>query len=210
MTDCPRADIRDMLPDWVHGTLDASSRALVSAHVAQCADCAAESDLLRAARVVLARAPRIDTERIAAAVNAVRRQPRESRRRWPAVAGILAVAAGIAVVMFGGPVSQDSGVMTAGADSGAYSVAPARTGYDTSSQLAVADTAEPMSATGIPKPTLAAGQLQIVMGGGIADLGDQELEALLSSLDGVDAIPSAVPEPFMILPVGTSVTEGLL
>ncbi len=209
MTDCPRADIRDILPDWVHGTLDTATGALVSAHVAQCADCAAEAGLLRVARAALAKSPRIDTERIAAAVNAARSEPRENRRRWPAVAGILAVAAGIAAVMFGGVAERDSGTTTAN-DSRVSGAASARIDTGTLAQLAGGETADSLTATGTPKSPLTDGQPQLVMGGGIADLGDQELEALLGALDGVDAIPSAVPEPVMTLPVGTSVTEGLL
>ncbi|MGI9078056.1 MAG: zf-HC2 domain-containing protein [Gemmatimonadaceae bacterium] len=209
MTDCPRADIRDILPDWVHGTLDTASAALVSAHVAQCADCAAEADMLRVARAALARAPRVDTERIAAAVNAARSQPREIRPRWPAVAVILAVAAGIAVVMFGGAAERDTARMTAATDSGVSIAAPAPTGRQTP-QLAELDTADSADATGRPKSALPGGQPQMVMGGGIADLEDRDLEALLGTLDRVDAIPRAVPEPVMTLPVGTSATEGLL
>ncbi|MBC7791836.1 MAG: zf-HC2 domain-containing protein [Anaerolineae bacterium] len=210
MNDCPRADIRDMLPDWIHGTLDPTSVALVTAHVAQCADCAAEADLLRAARAALARAPRIDTGRIAAAVNAARAQPRELRRRWPAVAGIFAVAAGIAVVMFGGGPERDSGTMTASVDTGVAGSATVPIGGSAPAQVLAVNTGDSAGSAVTPGSGSRAGQPQLVMGGGITDLVDQELEALLGVLDGVEAIPSAVPEPVMSLPVGTSATEGLL
>ncbi len=209
MTDCPRADIRDMLPDWVHGTLEAASQAVVSVHVAQCADCAAEADLLRVARAALARSPRIDTQRIGAAVNSARTQSREGRRRWPAVAGIFAVAAGIAVVMFGGAPDGDNETGTTAIGTGVHGVAQLPTGRGTPSQLGSGITADSAGRGGRPNSTLAGGQPQLVMGGGIADMGDQELEALLGALDGVDAIPNLAPEPVMTLPVGISASEGL-
>ncbi|PYP60840.1 MAG: hypothetical protein DMD26_18920, partial [Gemmatimonadetes bacterium] len=54
MTDCPNAEMRDRLPDLLHERLDASARAVVMAHVADCDDCRAELVVLREARVVLA------------------------------------------------------------------------------------------------------------------------------------------------------------
>lgn len=36
MTDCPRADMRDLLPDLMHGALDAAARAEVERHVMTC------------------------------------------------------------------------------------------------------------------------------------------------------------------------------
>jgi len=42
MTDCPRGDMRDLLPDLVHEQLDAATRAEVARHVASCRACAEE------------------------------------------------------------------------------------------------------------------------------------------------------------------------
>ncbi|HEX5436912.1 MAG TPA: zf-HC2 domain-containing protein [Gemmatimonadaceae bacterium] len=68
MNDCVRADMRDRLPELMHGRLGAEERAEVERHVATCADCAAELELLRRARRALAREAPIDIQRIAAAV----------------------------------------------------------------------------------------------------------------------------------------------
>jgi hypothetical protein len=59
MTDCPNVDVRERLPDLLQGALGPGLRAAVLAHVAQCADCAAELDVLRRAREVLPRAPSV-------------------------------------------------------------------------------------------------------------------------------------------------------
>ena len=55
MSDCPNAEIRDLLPDLLHDRLDAPTRARVLAHVDGCADCRSELELLRSLRGSLER-----------------------------------------------------------------------------------------------------------------------------------------------------------
>ena len=96
MTDCPRADIRDVLPDWVNGSLDESLSADVAEHVATCAACAGESELLRALRGVLSREPQINVSRVAQSVTARTlggTMEAPARRWWRPVLGGVAVAA---------------------------------------------------------------------------------------------------------------------
>ena len=64
MTDCPNAEIRDLLPDLVHGRLDATARADVERHVRDCDDCAAEVTLLRELRTAFHASPRVDVAAI--------------------------------------------------------------------------------------------------------------------------------------------------
>ena len=78
MTECPNANVRDLLPDLVHGRLDAETRVMVEAHLAGCADCAAEQALLRDLRASLRRTPHLDLAAIAAAVPAYRAPVRRS------------------------------------------------------------------------------------------------------------------------------------
>jgi anti-sigma factor RsiW len=68
MTDCVRADLRDALPDLIHDHFDPARTAEVEAHVAGCAECAAELDLLRAALASASSPPTMNIERIAAAL----------------------------------------------------------------------------------------------------------------------------------------------
>src|SRR6185437_3061119 len=72
MTDCPRADMRDLLPDLLHDTLDAALRAEVERHVTTCEACAQELALLRSLRETLSAAPAVDVTRIGGAVHLVR------------------------------------------------------------------------------------------------------------------------------------------
>ena len=94
MNDCPNADIRDLLPDFIHGTLDGERRLKVERHVRACADCTAEIALLTRVHAAFAEAPAVDVGRI---VGALPVRPRRSIRHLTA----WRVAATIAVVALG-------------------------------------------------------------------------------------------------------------
>ena len=97
MTDCPNAEIRDLLPDLVHGTLAGGDRQRVELHIAACADCAAEVALIRRARTVLSRGvPAVDAQRIAATIPAFSQVPARGRSfgAWRIAASIVVVAIG--------------------------------------------------------------------------------------------------------------------
>jgi Putative zinc-finger len=69
MNDCTNAEIRDQLPDLLHDRLTVSVRDVVVAHVADCADCREELELLRGVRVaLLARTPGVDVGQIVASL----------------------------------------------------------------------------------------------------------------------------------------------
>ena len=97
MTDCPNAEIRDLLPDLVHGTLAGAERQRVEQHIASCAECAAEAALIRRVRTALRpTGPSIDAGRIAARIP--RYAPSRSRvplrTEWRIAASILVLAVG--------------------------------------------------------------------------------------------------------------------
>jgi anti-sigma factor RsiW len=190
MTDCPRADVRDLLPDWVHGSLPAPERAEVEAHLAGCDACRAEAALIGAMRRALADdAPRLDAARIADAVRAGRTAAPRARRGWRAGVGGLALAASLAAVA----------VLARDGDRRPLSPGEPPTGTP------AAATATPM-----PAPTTAAresvvapgtargparARAQLSMGGGVTDLDEEQLEMLLERLDGVVALPDEAPAP---------------
>jgi anti-sigma factor RsiW len=69
MRDCPKADVRDLLPDLVHGRLNEIERVAVEAHLTDCVACAGEVEVIRRTAAMLALGtPRIDVSRVAAAV----------------------------------------------------------------------------------------------------------------------------------------------
>ena len=100
------AEVVDRLPDWVAGRLDASSAARLSAHVAACARCAAEAELVRGLRAARPIAPAGLASRIADAARADVGRARGSavrRRLAPAwalsAAAVLVLAVGTSVLM---------------------------------------------------------------------------------------------------------------
>lgn len=100
MRDCSNAEVRDALPDLMHGTLPADRRAVVQAHVNACADCRAELELLARVRQSVT-APRVDVARTVAALPAYRAAGpwrRAFRPMWQAAAAVLLIA-GSAVVL---------------------------------------------------------------------------------------------------------------
>jgi hypothetical protein len=218
MTDCPRGDLRDRLPDLLHGTLDEAQRAELAAHVAACPACAAELELLRRMRGVMSsRAPAVDTRRIAAAVVAARHhaptvvvQPAHASRRrtarpidWRAAAAIAAVAVALgsyALVRRGSPPA----------------VAPRVAVVPGSTRKPVVQTPtheqQPAAPAPLPAPTTtvaehtppnsAAGSRAaargIVPDGGVSDLTDGDVEQLLQALDTLKAVP--VTDPAQVTP----------
>src|SRR5690349_5943869 len=68
MFDCANVEMRELLPELVAGTADASTRVRVEEHVAGCAECASELETLRLVRSAYASAPAIDVDRVVSAL----------------------------------------------------------------------------------------------------------------------------------------------
>lgn len=228
MLECPRTDIRDLLPDLVHDQLEPVARARVEQHVAGCAACAAELKLLRSLRASAFPTPEVDVSRVAAAVLAATVAPRQggvvpisaprkqrpaatgARRavrrpawyEWRAAAGIAAVAVGIA----GYALSR--GAMPA--------LAPAR--ESTTASAASAPSVPPAAVSGAPSPeATVAGDMPagatavapstLILGDGVTDLSESDMQALLQTVDDLEAMPDLDPRP---LPLLARVVEGAL
>lgn len=106
MRDCADGELRDRLPDFVHGTLAAAEQVRVGAHVASCEDCAAEVGLLRAVREAFP-APVVDVRRIVAGLPPATRQPARRpayvERPWRlAAAATVLLVAGLSLAVVTG------------------------------------------------------------------------------------------------------------
>lgn len=175
MRDCENIEIREQLPELLHGRLGPAEVTVVEQHLAGCEACRDELDVLRTARAVLTAAPtpRLDHAAIAAAVSRARVQaaPRPLQWRW---------AAAITFVVLG-------------ATSVATAVRSFRNepGIDTAQVPQVVVTLDTPSA--VP-PAAAVAPVRLTAGGGLDDLADEDLEALIGNLETIEVAPRAEPE----------------
>ena len=91
MRDCPNAEMRDLLPDLLHGRVGPEQRGALDAHLASCDACRAELALLTQVRQA-APSPRVNVGAIAQALPSYR----ASRSRFTSPA--LRIAAGLVLV----------------------------------------------------------------------------------------------------------------
>jgi anti-sigma factor RsiW len=184
MIDCPNGEVRDQLPDYMHGQLSAVARATVGAHVATCAACSAELALLGELYGSMQDAPAIDVGKVVAALPSASRArvvstpARQARRTWldwriAASIAVLAAGVGAAGILGGGREAQDMPERVAGQLRTAQQVAPTATAID--SYLSEASTVE--------------------------------LQALLDDLESFDGLPAG--EPDLSVPVADYAEDGL-
>jgi hypothetical protein len=219
MFDCANVEMRELLPELASGALDAATRARVEAHLAGCAECAAELETLRLVRAEFSRAPRIDTRRIVAALPrpaapaappATRAHARVPAGRWMdwrvAAAVTMITVGGLSVAVtdrmrVGTDVDTPSGRIDSTTAAASPTTRPSDTGRATDSGRGPG-----FAAAGVAPATRA----QLSFGGGVGDLDTQTIEALMSALDEIDrapVAPSAEPDRTPVLPAigdGTS------
>jgi len=189
MTDCSNAEMRDALPELPGDRIDAGLRARVEAHVATCADCAAEVALLhRVRRSGQLHGVSVDVDRI---VRALPTAATGQRRMHWAHSPSLRIAATFALLIGGATWyagerprrEQPVEVVTAAANP-ATGVAPA-------------PASAPVSAVAVSRPVnppVVVAARGLSLDGSLDDFSDKELQSLLSALDSFDAQVGAEPE----------------
>jgi hypothetical protein len=204
MNKCTEVDIQEMLPDLLHGTLDADARARVEAHLATCEACAEDLEVLRAVKSAAVFIPAID-------VNRVVRQIPPYRTIAPAVqvparSRVVSwlVAASLAVVVLGGgsllmiqqkPFPKSVAI---GDHRGPRTPVPLPGG-----------TAKSNSSVASKPP--AVGQQHthaLALGTGVDGLSDSNLRQLMSDMNSFDALPTTEPEPVISVDNGDSLDQS--
>jgi anti-sigma factor RsiW len=191
VNDCINAEVRDALPDFINHRLSELEATTVREHVESCADCRAEVAILESVRAAAPLAPRLDVNRIAAAVPAYHRIDARStsfisRRVWALAATALIVAIG------GWAVSMRSTSEVSAPAVAVISSAPVATTAETASPSVTvpgAKATSPVQSSGTKQIQVAS--LSLV--GSTDDLSDADLENLVAALDGIDAVPAAEP-----------------
>ena len=200
MNDCPNGDMRDLLPDLLHGRLGAAERGAVEAHLLACVDCREELELLRDMSRALRRVPAVSVADIVAALPA----PGSARRSW----GGWRVAAAIAFVAAGGtsvallrhqPAAiERSAVVSPALPAVAADSAP----MDVATAPGSAELGTPAVQGSEQPPELA------VASAAIGDLDESELSALLDDIGSLDAVtPADVDNPAAVSPIAPGTGE---
>lgn len=179
MNDCLDAELRDQLPDFVQGTLDAAATSRVAAHLATCPACTAEVAMLRSARMVLRRAPAAaNVRRIVGALPkpVVARErnrprfvaPRFQAQRWRVAAAVVLTLTGATTLWIArhdGRTQAPPVTVAAGSGNAADRKAP--------------DAVQPVTAAGLS------------LAGGFEGLTDEDLTTLLDELGRYDVFPDS-------------------
>lgn len=163
MTDCPNVEVREQLPDYLNGTLPASRRAELEAHLLGCEECREELETIRLVREVFDPAPAVNVQGIVAAL------PRHQaiRRSWVRRHAVQ-LAAAISFIALGG-----------------MSLAVARSFFVDGG--VVADSVTPgVAAVDVEIPAIS-------FAGGVSDLEEDDIESLLMALESIEALPVAEP-----------------
>ena len=174
MIECFDPEVRDFLPDLVHGRLGELDTATMLAHVDACESCAAELALLREIRASAPIAPSIDVAQIVSALPAPRVAPSpvEKPAARPSRFASLRIAA-FAVVLVGASLVAN--------------------------QLRAPVARPPAAAVARVAPEGAS--LSLVAG--VQDLTDAQIETLLSELNNLETLPSMEPEQ-AVIPIDVS------
>ena len=205
MTDCQQNEIRDRLPEYVHGTLGAAERARVEVHLAGCTVCHDEVALLRVMSAAMARsAPAVDVQRIVTAAKAARTahgvpktRPELAQMRRPVPQYAWRAAAAVLFMVVGGT---------------GYYFGRANPVLPSPVQVASNPTvnlSRPMPQSPVPVPSVAPAAAHVAppavglsFGGG-DELSPAQAKALLSDLE--KNAPAIDPEPAAVIDIeGTS------
>jgi len=171
MSECRDIEVRERLPEYLHGRLSASARAIVDAHLSACAECREELELLRSVRAAYALEPAVNVGAIVKAL------PRPRQRRVSRNSTLLRIAAAISFVSLGG-----------------VSLVVARSAFRNGDIVATDSAVSVKGRDSAALPAATSGAVSLSVGGGVADLGDADLKALIKSLDLLEGAPPAEPE----------------
>ena|SRR5688572_29541258 len=190
MTECFDPEVRDFLPDLVHGRLGEVDTATMLAHVEACDSCAAELALLREVRASAPLAPPIDVARVVSALPVPRvvTVPVETPARRSSIVPTLRVAAVAAMLLFGGFVAND--IRSRNDEPPVATVAQAQPARESAALKEK-----------VPASETAQGSLSLVAG--VQDLTDAQIETLLSELNELETLPSAEPDQ-AVIPIDVS------
>jgi hypothetical protein len=215
MTECRNMEVQELLPDVLHDSLPAESRAMVEAHLAACGEGREELEVLREVKQAAIFAPAIDANRISQQIPPYRTiVPVAERPKRPKfvswlVAGCLAlvVAAGGSLLVPQRGVDDAARVATTTREAAVATqtqVASDAAGVTQRAQ-SPSDAGEIAVNDAVPPSTHVHA---LAMAVGVEDLSDGDIKLLMNDMDQFDALPTAEPDPVIAVDNGESLDEG--
>lgn len=200
-------DIKEMLPDLLHGKLDADARAQVEAHIAGCEECTEELEVLRTVKSAAVFIPEIDVDHVVrqippyrAIVPAAQAPARSRVVSW-------VVAASLVVVVLGGGsllMIQKSPTFASVAPIDG-SKSPGGASTQTVKRGDVAASVTPPEST-TASPTSAPHALALASA--VDGLSDTNLRQLMDDLNNFDALPATEPGPVISVDNSDGLDQG--
>jgi anti-sigma factor RsiW len=201
MNSCMEIETREMLPDLLHGKLDASARARVEKHVAGCEECREELEVLRTVKAAAIFAPTIDVNRVVghiapyAKITPEVEAPARSRLvSWLVAASFLLVIAGGGSLLV---VQQKDSV------SPYATVTPSQRGDVVPRPVTVPSAVGNDVATA-ERPVVHT----LALASGVETLSDNDLRQLMTDMDSFNVLPASEPEPVMNVDNGDNSDQG--
>jgi anti-sigma factor RsiW len=194
MTDIKHEAIRDLLPDLLHGRLSASEKSAIESHLAGCADCRSELEVLQMVQAAPSFEPRINAAKVASVI------PPYSMRAYQAPAATR-VPSRIFLTLAAAVVIVGSVVLVRGREGAPVTSAPAVSVAVTAPVQKVVRTApavatvEPVSKERTTSRISAQKPRELQLATGLDGLSDGGVKQLLRELDSFDGLPSAEPDP---------------
>ena len=198
MNNCMETEIQEMLPDLLHGTLAADTRARVEAHVASCEQCTEELAVLRTVKSAAVFAPVINVDQVVRQIPPYQKiVPAVERPATTRVVSWL-VAATMAIALIGG-----GSLVLARRD-----VPPAVVITEPKVSIPSPAAPEPTSVAGSrsqPEPAVVAVAPHthaLALAADVGGLSDGNLEQLMIEMAQFDALPATEADP--VISVDTS------
>ena len=209
MNRCTDSDIRELLPDLLHGTLAANARGRVEAHLATCGECREELDVLRTIKTAAVFAPRIDVDLVVRQIPPYRTVVPVTERpvRTRAVSWLVAATMAIVVIGGGSLVLMKPKIVNdprAVASTERPSAPNPAESTAASSRIPAAGATGKTSVVSAPPHPRA-----LALAANVDDLSDGDLRQLMNDMNRFDALPASEPEPVISVDSGTSLEQDL-
>jgi anti-sigma factor RsiW len=200
------ADIQEMLPDLLHGKLDADATAQVKAHIAHCEECAEQLEVLRTVKLAAVFIPAIDVDRVVRRIAPYRAivPAAQAPARSPIVSWL--VAASLVVVVLGGGsllmIQKSPTLSPVAGIAGSKSPAGALTQPEVRSDVGVVSAPNGTTVSPISTPR------SLALASAVDGLSDTNLRQLMDDLNNFDALPATEPGPAISVDNSDSLDQG--